>query len=335
MPIDSVPRILVVGGAGFIGSHMVLALNAAGYAPIVIDNLSKGHRDAVIDAPLFVGDMADEAFLEAIFQSHTIRAVMHFASFIEVGESVREPLLYYQNNVSATLSLLKVMLRHGVRDFVFSSTAAVYGEPQYTPIDEAHPLRPINPYGSSKWMVESILRDLGRSHGLRFSILRYFNAAGADPLGRVFERHEPESHLIPLALQAAMGLRPNLHVFGRDYPTPDGTCVRDYVHVADLCDAHLLALKAMQAGRIELTCNLGTGTGYSVQAVIDAVMRVTQRSLNVVDTNRRPGDPAVLVADAGFAKCELGWQPRFTDLDMIVRHGWQRYAQIGCDSIAG
>lgn len=314
------PNILVVGGAGFIGSHMVLTLQAAGMRPIVLDNLSKGHRDSVIDAELIVGDMADEALLNEIMQKYQFRAVMHFASYIEVGESVLQPLKYYQNNVAATLNLLAAMQRHDVKHFIFSSTAAVYGEPQFTPITESHALNPLNPYGSSKLMVERILQDLARSDDLRFAILRYFNAAGADPQGRLRERHEPESHLIPLILQAANGVRPYISIYGRDYPTPDGTCLRDYVHVSDLCSAHMLALKALLNGERSLICNLGTGQGYSVLEVIEAAKRVTGKDIKIVDAPRRAGDPAVLVADASHARKVLSWKPQYPELEVIVKH---------------
>lgn len=324
MPIKpSAKYVLVVGGAGFIGSHMVLALQEAGYEPIVLDNLSKGHCDAVLGAELVVGDMADVPLLEKLFQQYTFLAVMHFASYIEVGESVLLPGKYYQNNVSATLSLLQTMLAHHVKHFIFSSTAAVYGEPQYTPIDEAHRLAPINPYGRSKRMVEEILADFARSDDLHYATLRYFNAAGADPAGRLAERHDPESHLIPILLQVANGQRETVTVYGRDYPTPDGTCIRDYVHVADLCRAHLLALKQLVDGKSEIICNLGTGEGFSVQQVLTAVRQVTGKTINAIDGARRAGDPAILVANANKAKEVLGWQPQYTDLHTIVEHAWK------------
>lgn len=315
--------ILVVGGAGYIGSHMVLALQAHGYKPIVLDNLSKGHRDAVNQADLIVGDLADTHLLNKIFTSYPIAAVMHFASMIEVAESVRFPGLYYQNNVAATLQLLDVMLRHNVKTIIYSSTAAVYGDPQYIPMNEAHPLMPVNPYGRSKRMVEEILKDYSRSDGLNYAILRYFNAAGSDPEGRIGECHLPESHLIPILLQAAAGLRDDVTIYGRDYPTEDGTCIRDYVHVNDLCDAHLLAMQHLIAGRKNILCNLGTGKGVSVQEVVNLVKRITGRDFLVHDGVRRLGDPAVLVADASLAKRELNWRPQYTDLSVAIRHAWQ------------
>lgn len=315
--------ILVVGGAGFIGSHMVLALQQAGYQVIVVDNLSKGYRDAVLGARLHVGDIADKIFLMQLFNQYSFAAVMHFASFIEVAESVKNPAKYYQNNVAATLNLLDVMREHGVHRFIFSSTAAVYGEPCYTPIDEMHPLNPINPYGRSKKIVEEILHDYAVHGDWHYACLRYFNAAGADPYGRLGECHEPESHLIPLILQVAQGKRDAIAVYGRDYSTADGTCVRDYVHVSDLCQAHLLTLQALLNGKNRLIYNLGTSHGYSVQQVIDAARRVTGHSIPIIDAARRSGDPAILVADATRSKHELGWQPQYSDIDTIIDHAWQ------------
>lgn len=316
-------NILVLGGAGFIGSHMVQYLHQAGFHPVVLDNLSNGYRDAVTHGNLIVGDMADTDLLENLFASYSFLAVMHFASFIEVNESVALPGKYYQNNVAGTLSVLMMMLKHKVTRLIFSSTAAVYGEPQYTPIDEMHPIAPINPYGHSKRMVEQILEDFFQAHGLRYAILRYFNAAGADPMGQLCERHEPETHLIPLILQAACGQRSVIKVFGRDYPTPDGTCVRDYVHVNDLCSAHLLALQGLLDGVKKCIYNLGTGEGYSVQQVIDTARLVTKQKILSVDGGRRAGDPAVLVADAKRAWSELNWQPQYSDLPTIIKHAWQ------------
>lgn len=322
MPINS-RNILVVGGAGYIGSHMVLALQEAGYQAVVLDNLSTGHRDAVLNAELIVGDMADKKLLTELFATYSFSAVMHFASFIEVGESVKLPLKYYQNNVAATLNLLEVMLQSGTRNFIFSSTAAVYGEPQYTPIDESHPTAPINPYGRSKWMVEEILKDLAVSDGLHYAILRYFNAAGADPEGRLGERHEPESHLIPLVLQVAAGKRQNINIYGQDYSTPDGTCVRDYIHVTDLCAAHLAALEQLRDGKPDILCNLGTSQGYSVQQVIEVARQVTGCDIPVVEGQRREGDPAVLVANASYANARLEWQPVHSSLDTIIDNAWE------------
>lgn len=322
MPTKSQKIILIVGGAGYIGSHMIACVKRAGYTPLVLDNLSTGYRDAVMDAEFIEGDLLDINLLDNLFASHSIAAVMHFASFIQVGESVIDPAKYYYNNVTGTLNLLMAMLKANVKHFIFSSTAAVYGEPQYTPIDEKHPISPINPYGHSKAMVEQMLWDFALSYDFKFIALRYFNAAGADPEGVLSERHDPETHLIPLVLQVALGERENIAVYGNDYKTPDGTCVRDYVHVNDLCDAHLLALQRLWTGGECGVFNLGTGKGYSVQQVIDAAREVTGCDIAVVEGERREGDPAVLVADATLAVSELGWKPLYTDLETIVRHAW-------------
>jgi len=316
------PHILVVGGAGYIGSHMVKRLRRAGYQPVVLDNLSQGRRDAVGASPLIVGELGDNSVLDVIFQAWPIAAVMHFASYIQVGESVAQPATYYENNVSNTVALLRAMVRHNVPRFIFSSTAAVFGDPEYVPIDEAHPKAPINPYGHSKLMVEQILGDFDAAYGLRSCCLRYFNAAGADPEGELGECHEPETHLIPLVLQAASGRRAAITVYGRDYDTPDGTCVRDYIHVQDLCDAHLLALEGLLAGGGSSRFNLGNGAGYSINQVIEAARRVTGREIAVLDGPRRAGDPARLVADPALARSVLGWSPQFGDLDAIIADAW-------------
>ena len=315
-------HILVVGGAGYIGSHMVKRLRQHDYQPVVLDNLSQGRREAVGDAPLIVADLHDQGALDVLFQAYPIKAVMHFASFIQVGESVQQPARYYENNVSNTLGLLEAMVRHGVDQFIFSSTAAIFGDPQYVPIDERHPALPINPYGQSKLMVEQMLGDFERAYKLRSICLRYFNAAGADPDNELGECHQPETHLIPLVLQAASGRRAAITVYGEDYPTADGTCVRDYIHVQDLCDAHLLALRALADGRPSARYNLGNGNGYSIREVIAAAERVTARRIPVASGARRDGDPARLVADATRARHELGWQPQFSDLDSIIAHAW-------------
>lgn len=315
-------HVLVVGGAGYVGSHMVKRLRQRGYCPVVLDNLSQGRREAVGDAPLIVADLHDQGALDVLFQVYPITAVMHFAGFIQVGESVRQPARYYANNVGNTLSLLATMVRHGVDQFIFSSTAAIFGDPQYSPIDERHPTAPINPYGQSKLMVEQMLGDFERAHALRSVCLRYFNAAGADPDNDLGECHAPETHLIPLVLQAASGRRPAVTIYGEDYPTPDGTCLRDYIHVQDLCDAHLLALQALIDGAASARYNLGNGSGYSIREVIAAAERVTGRRIPVLSGARRDGDPARLVADATRARRELGWQPQFSDLDAIIAHAW-------------
>ena len=314
--------ILVVGGAGYIGSHMVKRLRRAGFHVVVADDLSAGRREATLGAPLHVGDIGDAAFVDALLHETRPAAVMHFASFIQVGESVANPAKYYRNNVAATQVLLDGMRAHGVARFIFSSTAAIFGDPQYVPIDEAHPKAPINPYGRSKWFVEQMLEDFDRAYGLKSTCLRYFNAAGADPDGELGECHEPETHLIPLILQVASGRRAHITVYGDDYATPDGTCVRDYIHVEDLCDAHLLALRRLLDGADSARYNLGNGNGYSVREVIEAVRRVTGHAIPVVTGARREGDPPVLVADASAARDTLGWRPRHADLDAIVAHAW-------------
>jgi len=315
--------ILVVGGAGYIGSHMVKRLEQAGYFPLVLDNLSQGHRDAITQGRLIVADMGDSCALDVLFQSYDISAVMHFASFIQVGESVMLPGKYYENNVGNTVRLLEAMVRHGVVNFIFSSTAAIFGDPDYVPIDEKHPKRPINPYGRSKLMVEQILDDFTQAHGLKAVCLRYFNAAGADPEGQLGECHDPETHLIPLVLQAASGRRETITVFGRDYDTPDGTCIRDYIHVQDLCDIHLLALESLLSGGSGGHYNLGNGNGYSVEEVIAAAERVTGKRIAQTEGARRAGDPPRLVADSRLAQTVFGWTPHLADLDTIIRHAWQ------------
>ena len=318
-------KILVVGGAGYVGSHMVQFLLKSGHSVVVVDNFSTGFRDALIAAgsPVLAElDISDAAALDRLFSAHQFDAVMHFASFIQVGESVTEPGKYYANNLAATLTLLQAMVKAGVKRFVFSSTAAVYGDPAYIPIDEVHPKAPINPYGRTKWMVEQMLEDFDRAYGLKAVCLRYFNAAGADSQGLLGERHEPETHLIPLILQAASGRRPAITVFGRDYDTLDGTCIRDYIHVADLVEAHSLALNYLQSDNPSTAFNLGNGQGFSVQEVIDTARQVTGREIMILDAPRRAGDPPRLVANANLAREVLGWQPQFSALKTIVEHAW-------------
>lgn len=315
-------KVLVVGGAGYIGSHMVKRLGQLGCVVTTLDNLSGGHRDAVLFGQFVQGDLADKLLLEKLFKQESFDAVMHFASFIQVGESLQKPALYYENNVINTLQLLDSMRSAGVHRFIFSSTAATFGEPQYSPINESHPQSPISPYGRSKLMIEQVLEDYDRAYGFRSVCLRYFNAAGADPDGELGERHEPETHLIPLVLQAASGRRIDISVFGRDYDTPDGTCIRDYIHVNDLCEAHWLALQSLLEGQDSQRYNLGNGNGFSVQQVIDAARLVTGKSIVVRDAPRRVGDPARLVADATLAQIKLGWKPQFSELNTIVQHAW-------------
>ncbi len=315
-------HVLVVGGAGYIGSHMVKLLGQRGFQVTVLDNLCAGHRDAVQGARFVLGDLGERDLLNALFQAEHFDGVMHFASHIQVGESVREPAKYYLNNVFKTQYLLDAMVAHRVKCFIFSSTAAIFGEPLRVPIDEDHPKQPINPYGRGKWMVEQMLQDYDLAYGLKAVCLRYFNAAGADPEGKLGERHDPETHLIPLVLRAATSQRP-VTVFGTDYDTPDGTCIRDYIHVNDLGEAHLLALQRLWDGVGSAAYNLGNGNGFSVREVIDTARTVTGREIPVVYGERRPGDPARLVADAHRARADLGWTPRYADLATIIAHAWQ------------
>lgn len=321
--------ILVVGGAGYIGSHMAKMLVQSGHDILVLDNLSTGFRDAVRYGRLIEGDLGDRSLLDRMFAENSIDAVLHFAALSQVGESVQKPALYYRNNVANTLNLLDTMLAHGVQRFIFSSTAAIFGEPETARIAETHPQRPINPYDRSKRMVEEILEDYDHAYGLRYVSLRYFNAAGADPVGELGERHDPESHLIPLVLQAASGRRAQIAVYGDDYPTPDGTCIRDYIHVWDLCSAHLLALEHLLADGRSDVFNLGNGAGFSVQAVIDTARRVTGKAIPSTIQDRRTGDPAILVADSAKARAELGWEPRFDGLDTINAHAWEWESKKG------
>jgi UDP-glucose 4-epimerase len=315
-------KILVVGGAGYIGSHMVKLLTRRDYSVVTLDNLSSGFRDAVLGGEFVEGDINDSSLLDNLFSQHQFDGVMHFASYIQVGESVQNPAKYYRNNVSNTLNLLDAMVKHGVKAFIFSSTAAIFGEPDYSPIDEKHSTDPINPYGRTKLMVEQALVDYENAYGLKSVCLRYFNAAGADPDGELGERHEPETHLIPLILQAASGRRDSIKIFGQDYDTKDGTCVRDYIHINDLCEAHILGLERLWNGHGSIAYNLGNGLGFTVQEVIDAARRVSGRDFKVIKEGRREGDPARLLADSQKAKQALGWFPQYADLDTIIRHAW-------------
>jgi len=330
-------KILVAGGAGYIGSHMVKELIGYGYDVLVLDDLSKGHADAVPAHTLVKGNIGDKNLLDTLFAQHSIAAVMHFAAFIEVGESVSKPEKYYRNNFANTLTLLDAMRQHGIAHFIFSSTAAVYGTPLRIPISEDHPLQPINPYGTSKTMVEQALADFNHAYGLRSIVLRYFNAAGADPAGELGERHDPETHLIPLVLDVAAGVRDAITIYGKDYETHDGTCVRDYIHVADLCQAHRLALDALLGGADSNVYNLGNGRGFSVQEVIDTAGRVTGKTIPCSVGLRRSGDPASLVADSTKAKTELGWQPQYEELETIISHAWEfrRQSAVGDSSDVG
>jgi UDP-glucose 4-epimerase len=316
------PVILVVGGAGYIGSHMVMDLLRAGYPVVTLDNLSRGHRELLPGGDFIEGDLGNPDDLKKLFTRYPVKAVMHFAAHSQVGESVEQPLMYYRNNVANTITLLEAMQDAGVRHFIFSSTAAVYGEPVQVPITESHPHQPTNPYGATKLAVERMLADYSQASGLTYSVLRYFNAAGADASGNLGERHRPETHLIPLVLQVATGERASIRIFGTDYPTPDGTCLRDYIHVSDLTRAHLLALEALLGGAGNSTYNLGNSTGYSVRQIIDTARAITGHPIPAVTAARRAGDPAVLVADSGKIRRELGWQPGYEAIDAIIRTAW-------------
>ena len=320
------PTILVTGGAGYIGSHAVLALREAGYEVVILDNLVYGHRDiveTVLKVELIQGDIADRALLDQIFKSREFAAVMHFAAYAYVGESVGQPAKYYRNNVTGTLTLLEAMCDAGIKNFVFSSTCATYGVPEQIPISEDQPQQPINPYGMTKLMVEHILDDFDRAYDLRSVRFRYFNAAGADPLGRLGEDHMPETHLIPLVLLTALGKRESISIYGTDYDTPDGTCIRDYIHVADLAQAHILGLKYLLNGGKTEVFNLGNAQGFSIQEVIEAARVVTDRPIPAVLADRRPGDPPILVGSGEKAKQVLGWNPQYADLETILKHAWQ------------
>jgi UDP-glucose 4-epimerase len=320
--------VLVVGGAGYIGSHMVKMLVDEGYRVIVLDNLSTGHHRLVTGGEFVQGRLGDAALLDRVFSQARINTVMHFAAFSLVGESVQSPLTYYGNNVNETIALIDAMRRHGIKRFIFSSTAAVYGEPEKVPIDEAHPCRPTNPYGNTKLAVERMLADCDRAYGIKSICLRYFNAAGAHVSGLIGEMHDPESHLVPLVLKCALFANA-IKIFGTDYPTEDGTCVRDYIHVSDLARAHLLALKALNDGYGSAVFNLGNSVGYSVRQVIEVARRVTGKRIDVVAHDRRPGDPAVLVAASEKIRRELGWSPEFEDLEKIVETAWIWHSKEG------
>jgi UDP-glucose 4-epimerase len=314
--------VLVVGGAGYIGSHMVQDLLRAGHEVVVLDDLSRGHRELLPGGIFVKGDLGDAGLLDRIFSEYKIDAVMHFAAYSLVGESVEKPLAYFKNNLSRTIELLEAMIRHSVSRFIFSSTAAVYGEPQVVPITEGHPCLPTNPYGESKLAVEQLLKDCARNGSLQYVSLRYFNAAGADASGQLGERHNPETHLIPLVLRVATGELEQIRIYGADYPTPDGTCLRDYVHVSDLTQAHLLALQSLQKGAASAVYNLGNSKGYSVREVIESARSLTGHSIPAVVSERRAGDPAVLVANSEKIRRELNWKPRYEDLSEIIKTAW-------------
>jgi UDP-glucose-4-epimerase GalE len=326
-------KILVTGGAGYVGSHTVKELARKGFEIVVYDNLSRGHRWAAKWGELVVGDLTDERRLRAVFNEHEIGAVLHFAALAYVGESVEHPRRYYENNVANTLTLLRVMLEQDVKRFIFSSTCAVYGNPNKIPLTEDHPLAPVNPYGRTKLVVETVLKDYDESYGMKHVNLRYFNAAGADPDGELGEDHDPETHLIPRVLLTALGRFKQVEVFGTDYPTKDGTCVRDYVHVTDLGAAHVLALEWLLRGRPSEIFNLGTGQGYTVMEIVEKARQITGRSIPAATSPRRPGDPAVLLAGNEKAIKTLGWTPQYKALDEIISSAWKWHQRAGQDSL--
>ncbi len=315
--------VLVTGGAGYIGSHTIVELLKKGEKAVILDNLEKGHRNAVPEGRLYIGDLRDESMLDAVFKENDIESVIHFAAYSLVGESVEAPGLYYNNNLAATLLLLSKMKEYDVKRIVFSSTAAVYGEPKTTPIQEQDETIPENPYGETKLATERALRWFDSAHGIKYISLRYFNAAGAHPSGKIGEDHNPETHLIPIVMETALGKREKVLIFGSDYDTSDGTCIRDYIHVTDLADAHLLALDSLRVGRESGVYNLGNGRGFSVNEVIEAAERVTGRGINRQTAPRRSGDPAVLVASSEKIIKELGWKPRFNSLETIIDTAWK------------
>lgn len=320
--------VLVTGGAGYIGGHTAKALAMAGYLPVVYDNLVSGHERAVRWGPFVRGDILDRAALGDVISAYGPRAIIHFAGFASVGQSMDDPGLYYRNNVAGSLSLLEAARDHGIEQLVFSSSCAVYGVPHHTPIVESARTKPISPYGQSKLMVERLLQDFSRAHGLRSISLRYFNAAGADPDLEIGEDHDPETHLIPLVLDAASGRRRDVTILGSNYRTPDGTCIRDYVHVSDLAEGHLRALQALKAGAPTSVYNLGCGLGFSVREVIAAAERITGLQVPVSYGERRAGDPPILVGDCSMACRDLGWAPRYADLDVMLRTAWSWHQKL-------
>jgi UDP-glucose 4-epimerase len=317
-----------VGGAGFVGSHAVRQLVRENIPVLVMDNLVYGHRELVRGVDLIERDLQDLALLEKIFSEHSIEAVMHFAAYCYVGESVIDPAKYYQNNVASTLNLLKTMIKANVRKFIFSSTCATYGIPLKLPLTEEHPQNPINPYGATKMMVERMLSDFDLAYGLKSISFRYFNAAGADPDGDIGEWHIPETHLIPLVLEVAAGRRDAVQIYGTDYPTPDGTCIRDYIHVNDIAQAHILGLKHLMGEEASGVFNLGNGNGFSVREVVGAVEEITGRKIRAIETGRRPGDPPVLVGSSEKARRGLGWERRFPEIQSIVETAWKWHRRL-------
>lgn len=320
--------ILIVGGAGYIGSHLNKEISKKGIETVIFDNLSYGHRDFIKWGTYEQGDLGNIENIRSVFRKYPIEAVMHFAAFTYVGESVEDPQKYYMNNVKNTLNLLQVMLEENVKYFVFSSTCATYGNPVEIPITENHPQNPINPYGKGKLMVETVLKDYSDAYGLKYASLRYFNAAGADPDGEIGELHDPETHLIPLILDVAAGKREDVKIFGTDYDTPDGTCIRDYIHVTDLAEAHILALEYLQKGSESDVFNLGNGNGFSVKEVIETAKEVTGKDIKAVEADRRPGDPPVLVGSSKKAKETLNWNPKYDELSKIIETAWKWHKSI-------
>lgn len=320
------PTILVTGGAGYIGSHVAFALKQAGYNLVVLDNLEYGHRELVEDilqVELVVGDISDRLLLDQLFTSHNIAAVMHFAAYIAVGESVEDPAKYYRNNVSGTLTLLEAMVAANVNKLVFASTCSIYGMPKQVPMTEEHPQDPINPYACTKLVVEQMLTNFSQAYNLQSVVFRFFNASGANPQGLLGEDHNPETHLIPLVLLTALGKRASISILGTDYPTADGTCLRDYIHVSDLADAHVLGLEYLLQGGTSEVFNLGNGNGFSVRQVIETAQQVTGLEIKVVECDRRAGDPTILVGSSDKAQKILGWRPQYSDLSQIIKDAWQ------------
>jgi len=320
-------RVLVTGGAGYIGSHMVKELLLKGYHPITIDNLKEGHREALVGGDFFCGDLGDIEDVRYVFDKYQVEAVIHFAASCYVGESVSQPLNYYFNNLVNGLNLLKIMVESGVKKLIFSSSCAVYGNPLKIPMKEDHPQAPVNPYGNTKQMFEKILADHERAYGIKYISLRYFNAAGATPGGEIGEDHSPETHLIPLILHAAAGKKESIEIFGSDYDTPDGTCIRDFIHVTDLAQAHILALEYLGYTSKSDCYNLGTGKGYSVKEIIKISQEITGKSIPYQEIGRREGDPPALVADAKKIKEELGWEPKFSDIRIIIQTAWEWHSK--------
>lgn len=320
-------NVLVAGGAGYIGSHVCKLLSKQGYNVIIYDNLSRGYEFLAKYGKFVLGDIGDRKQLELTLRNYKIDIVMHFCAYIEVGESVQNPRKYYQNNLYNALNLLDTMLDVGVNKIIFSSTAAVYGVPENVPIDEEEVKNPINPYGRTKWMIEQVLKDYSDAHGLKYVAFRYFNAAGADPDGELGEAHEPETHLIPLVLDAALGIRKSVKIFGTDYPTPDGTCIRDYIHVNDLATAHIKGIEFLFQGNSSDYFNLGNGTGFSVREIIDTVKKVTKTDFPVEEVERRPGDPPILIAKSDKAKKVLKWTPEY-GIEDIINHAWNWHKKL-------